>query len=92
MTSKPVTMHQDTLAIPDSFGFDIEKSTESSTAEESGNEIKPQKIIAAFLGSTCEHDWLKLAEDLQTLASEGKTIWQCKTCTEITNTYNWQTP
>ena len=85
-------MHQDTLAMSESVEFDIEKSPESSTADESGHEIKPRKFIAGFLGSTCEHDWLKLAEDSQTLASEGKTIWKCQTCAEITNTYNWQTP
>jgi len=87
-----VTKHKEALAMPDSFELDIEIPEESSTADESGQDIKPQKIIAGFINPTCEHDWLKVANDRQTLASEGKTIWQCRTCTEITNTYNWQTP
>ncbi len=92
MTSRPVTIDKDSLAMSGSFEFDIEKPDESSTADKSEHDRKPQKIIAGILRPTCEHDWLKLADDLQTLASEGKTIWQCKTCAEITNTYNWQTP
>ena len=82
MTTRSVTTQQAAL----------EKPADSGTADESGHEIKPQKIIATFLNPTCEHDWLKLATDLQTLEPEGKTIWQCRTCAEITNTYNWQTP
>ena len=92
MTSRPVTMHKDSLAMPGSFEFGIEKPEESSTADKSEHDIKPQKIIAGFMNPTCEHDWLKVANDRQTLASEGKTIWQCRTCAKITNTYNWQTP
>jgi hypothetical protein len=56
-----------------------------------GNE-KPQIIIATYIGPTCEHAWSKLAIDLQTLEAEGKTIWKCRTCEEITSTYDWQTP
>ncbi len=48
--------------------------------------------MAGYLSPACEHDWLKLENDLQTLESEGKTIWKCRTCAEVTNTYNWQTP
>ena len=75
-----------------SFEFDYDKPEQPSTADKSGHDIKPQKITAGFLNPTCEHDWLKLANDRQTLASEGKTIWRCETCAEITNTYDWQTP
>ena len=92
MTSSSVTTQKAAPVMPDSFGYDIKKPEDSSTADKSGQEIKPQKIIAGFLNPICEHDWLKLANDLQTLESEGKTIWQCRTCAEITNTYSWQTP
>ena len=92
MTSRPVTKHKEAFAMPDSFGLDIVKPEEASSADKLGQDIKPRKIIAGFLSPICEHDWLKLAYDLQTLASEGKTIWQCSTCAEITNTYNRQTP
>ena len=53
---------------------------------------KPQKITAFYLNPTCEHNWGKLARDLQTLEAEGKIIWKCRTCAEITSTYDWQTP
>ena len=92
MTTRPVTMQKAALVMPDSFGVDPKKSKDSSTDGKSRNEIKPQKIIAGFLSPACQHDWLKLESDLQTLESEGKTIWKCRTCAEITNTYNWQTP
>ena len=78
--------------MPDKSGSGIEKSEVFPSGGKSGHEIKPQKIIAGFLNPTCEHEWLKLTNDLQTLASEGKTIWRCSTCAEITNTYNWQKP
>ncbi len=92
MTTRPMTKQKAPLVMPDSFGNNIEKPEDSLTADTSGHEIKPQKFIAGFLNPACEHDWLKLADDLQTLESEGKTIWQCRTCAEITNTYNWRTP
>ena len=56
-----------------------------------GNE-EPENVVAAFSGPSCEHVWSKLANDLQTLEAEGKTIWKCRTCAEITSTYDWQTP
>jgi len=85
MTTRPMTKQEAALGTP----YHIE---ESSTAAKSGQQIKPQKIMAGYLSPACEHDWLKLENDLQTLESEGKTIWKCRTCDEVTNTYNWQTP
>ena len=92
MTTRSVTMKKATLVMPDNLGVDIQKQKDSSTDDKLRHQIKPQKIIAGFLNPACEHDWFKLENDLQTLASEGKTIWKCRTCAEITNTYNWQTP
>ncbi len=92
MTSRPVPMHKDSLAMSGSFEFDYDQPEQPSTVGKSGHDIKPQKIIAGFLNPTCEHNWLNLANDRQTLASEGKIIWRCTTCAEITNTYDWQTP
>ncbi len=85
MTTRPMTKQEAALGTPYHF-------QDSSTTERSGHEIKPQKIMAGYLSPACEHDWLKLEDDLQTLESEGKTIWKCRTCAEVTNTYNWQTP
>ena len=92
MTTRPVTMQKAALVLPDSFGADVHKPKDSSTADKLRHPVKPQKFIAGFLNPACEHDWLKLENDLQTLESEGKTIWKCRNCAEITNTYNWQTP
>lgn len=78
--------------MPDSFKHDSERSKDSSAASKAAYEIKSQNIIAGFMNPGCEHEWIMLADNLQTLSSEGKTIWRCNTCAEITNTYNWQTP
>ena len=48
--------------------------------------------VAYLLNPVCEHKWSKLPTDLQTLTSEGKTIWKCSTCAEISTTYDWQIP
>ncbi len=92
MTIRSVTTKNTALQAADSFDLDIKQREGSSTSEESGNGMKPQKIITGFPGPACEHDWFELAEDLQTLANEGKTIWKCRSCDEITNTYSWRTP
>jgi len=85
MTTRPMTKQEAALGTPYHF-------RDYSTADKSGQQVKPQKIMAGYLNPACEHDWLKLENELQTLESEGKTIWKCRTCAEITNTYNWQTP
>ena len=48
--------------------------------------------VAFYLNPACEHKWSKLPIDLQTLVSEGKTIWKCATCSEVSTTYEWQIP
>ena len=63
---------------PDSSNTDIEKPVYSG--------------VALYLNPACEHEWSKLATELQTLASEGKTIWKCGTCAEISTTFDWQKP
>ena len=85
MTTRPMTKQEAALGTP----YHIR---DSSTADTSAQQIKPQKIMAGYLSPACEHEWLKLESDLQTLESEGKTIWKCRTCDEVTNTYNWQSP
>jgi hypothetical protein len=71
---------------------ETEKPAVSRNAEKPEHDSKPQKIVAFYLNPACEHDWFKLEDELQTLEAEGKTIWKCRTCTEITNTYDWQKP
>lgn len=92
MTTRSATTQKAVLIMPDNARFSIRKPEHSSPAHQSGHEIRSQNIIAGFLNPTCEHDWVKLANDLQTLESEGKTIWRCRTCADITNTYSWQKP
>jgi len=75
---------------PSRSGYDQpaypQKEPKSQTGNESG------KMVAGFLNPGCKHDWFKLDDHLQTLASEGKTIWRCRTCARVTNTYDWQAP
>jgi len=56
------------------------------------HETIPQKMTAVYLNPGCEHEWVQLANHCQTLRSEGKTIWRCRACDEITHTYDWQAP
>jgi hypothetical protein len=78
MATSSVTTQKAELLKPDSSGAEIEKPAASG--------------VAFYLNPACEHKWSKLATDLQTLASEGKTIWKCSTCTDISTTYDWQKP
>ena len=55
-------------------------------------ETKPRKFIAGLLNPACKHAWVPLDDEFQTLAAEGKIIWKCRDCSEITNTYDWRTP
>jgi hypothetical protein len=87
-----VTTQKAALLKPGSIGVETEKPAVSRAADKSGHDLKPQKIFAVFLNPACKHDWFKLENDLQTLEAEGKTIWKCRSCAEITNTYDWQTP
>ena len=77
MAIRSVTTQKDELPRPGSLSAEVEK---------------PQKIFAVLLNPACEHDWFKLADELQTLESEGKTIWNCRTCAKVSSTYDWQTP
>jgi hypothetical protein len=78
MATSSVNMKEDALPKPDSSGADTEKPLDSG--------------VAFYLNPACKHAWSKLATDLQTLSSEGKTIWKCSTCAEISTTFEWQTP
>ena len=78
MSTSSMTKQKAALLKPDSSRADIEKSASSG--------------VAFYLNPACEHEWSKLETDLQTLASEGKTIWKCSTCSEISTTYDWQKP
>jgi hypothetical protein len=92
MASRPEKTQKAEGFVPEKFEFGIEKRKDYSSSVKPGHEIEQQKIIAGYMKPACEHDWLKLADDNQTLESEGKTIWKCRTCDEITNTYSWQKP
>ena len=78
MATSSATTQKVELLKPDSSGDDTEIPVNSG--------------VAFYLNPACEHEWSKLASDLQTLASEGKTIWKCGTCAEISTTYDWQIP
>ncbi len=92
MTIRSGTGQKAAFANPGSFRVGNENPADSVTAGKPGREIKTQKFTALFLNPVCEHVWFKLADELQTLEPEGKTIWQCRGCEEITHTYDWQTP
>ena len=77
MTGRSATTQKVEFVKPQASGADSEK---------------PRKIVALYLNPSCEHDWSKLDKELQTLEPEGKIIWKCGSCGEITNTYDWQTP
>ena len=92
MTASSATTQNPPLAKSGGVGLNIDESAQSETAGKPEQAGKPQNIIAVLLNPGCKHDWSKLENELQTLESEGKTIWKCQTCSEITNTYDWQTP
>lgn len=92
MTASSVTTQKPPLAKSGRAGLNIHESAHSGTSGKPEQAVNPQKIVAFLLNPGCKHDWSKLENELQTLASEGKTIWKCQTCSEITNTYDWQTP
>jgi hypothetical protein len=92
MAIRSVTTQKAELLRPGSLGAEIETPQGSGTAGNSGQEAKSQKIFAVLLNPACEHDWFKLADELQTLEPEGKTIWNCRTCAKVSSTYDWQTP
>jgi len=71
---------------------EIEEPAVSSNADKPEYDLTPHKTVAFYLNPACEHDWSKLSNELQTLEIEGKIIWKCSTCAEITNTYDWQKP
>lgn len=77
MTTRPVTKPKVELVKPQSSGLNVDK---------------PRKFTAVYLNPVCKHVWGKLAKEFQTLEAEGKIVWKCRTCDEITSTYDWQTP
>jgi len=93
MTTKSVTMLKTALASQQRRSrFGLESPADLETGGDSGEETGRQKMVADFLNPGCEHDWVKRSKVHQTLETEGKTIWQCRTCDEMTSTYDWQTP
>ena len=78
MATSSVTKQQTALLKPDDSGTDIKRSVGSG--------------VAFYLNPTCKHKWSKLPNELQTLESEGKIIWKCGDCSEISTTYDWHTP
>jgi hypothetical protein len=91
MTTNPRNTDKPGFMMPESFDFGIadrhkddEKSTESSSAPEGFSEYSKDAV--------CKHEWYEHEEQFQTLKSEGKTVWRCRHCADITNTYAWQKP
>jgi len=92
MATRSVTTQTTARVKPDRFEPGVVKPQNPAAGEKSAHTKTPQRMVAVFLNPACEHDWFRLADDRQTLAAEGKTIWQCRSCAEITNTYDWQKP
>lgn len=92
MTARPLTSQKATILKPEKFRSGGARREGSHTAGRPDHAAKPQKIVAYYLNPACKHDWVKLEPELQTLEPEGKIIWKCRSCSEITNTYDWQTP
>lgn len=92
MATRSVTTQKAPALHADSTTVVTENPTVSRTADKQAPDLKPHKTVAFFLNPACEHDWFKLENELQTLEAEGKTIWKCRSCAEITNTYDWKTP
>ena len=86
MTARPLKSQKATILKPARF------RSGGASPKRSDYAAKPQKLVAYYLNPACEHDWVKLDPELQTLEAEGKVIWKCRSCSEITNTYDWQTP
>jgi hypothetical protein len=66
------------FVMPEKFDFGIEENETHAD--------QPQTQTG------CQHRWRHREKEHQTLADEGKTIWICDECGEITNTYSWQQP
>lgn len=92
MATRSMTASKAAIAQQERSKVEMQNSAGSTTGKDSRHHAGSVKMSAVYLNPSCEHDWFKLANDLQTLESEGKIIWQCRTCAEITNTYDWQTP
>jgi len=92
MANKSVTALNSLHAENERSRIGIERPAGSGAGESSGRETSPQKMTAFYLSPGCEHEWVKLANHCQTLKAEGKTIWRCRECDEITHTYDWQAP
>ena len=76
--------------MPESFSFGLEEREDSDENVETGN-VSSDSLEDDSV-SSCTHRWEALPEDMQTLASESKTIWKCRSCGEMTNTYSWKKP
>jgi len=92
MATRSVTMQKATPLKSASTTAGTDNPAVSRTIDKPAPDLKSQKTVAFFLNPACEHDWFKLENELQTLEAEGKIIWKCRTCAEITNTYDWKTP
>lgn len=40
----------------------------------------------------CQHHWQAREDEYQTLVDEGKKVWRCADCGEVTITYSWRSP
>ena len=93
MATKSVTMLKTALAAQQRKSrFGLENPIKPEPGDDPGRQAGRHKMVAEFLNPGCEHDWVKRSKVHQTLEAEGKTIWQCRACDEMTSTYDWQKP
>ena len=86
MSTNSSGKRDDVYVMPETFSFGLEeredKDAENASADSRGADSE----------SSCIHRWKELPKEKQTLASESKTIWKCRTCGDMTNTYSWKKP
>lgn len=76
-----------------SFDFDIEERGGSGPKRKIRESAGDGHVVhAVMIGPDCAHEWGAVPDEQQTLTGEGKTIFKCRMCGDITHTYSWQVP
>jgi hypothetical protein len=87
MSTKSTGNRGGAYVMPERFSFGLEERAKDTEGENTS--ALPAQNRSE---SSCTHRWEELPKDQQTLASEDKTIWKCRSCGDMTNTYSWQKP
>jgi hypothetical protein len=82
MSSSNQSPAKKVVQLPDQFEFGMEKR----------DTITASKINYDSDSAECGHKWYQRAREFQTLADEGKTIWECNDCRKVSITYEWEKP